>query len=488
MVKSELPSAARWGGVATFGREGFRIVCTVLIARLLGTEEFGIAAQAMAYMGIVSILVDQGFGAALVQRKHLEPEVPGATVTVNLVIGAALTVTTIAIASRWAAFMHNPALTLVLIVLSSTLLLGSAYVTPRAILVRNMQFRKINFVEMISLLCSGILGVAVAIIWVTYWAVVVQMVVGSIVRLLAYFFSGAGVLPNLKLRKLRPLMAFSMRTFLGMVGTGSISKNVDNVLIGRFQGPDALALYSLAYRLLLVPHQLISYSMFGFLFPAFSRLADDVPALNWQLVRMTRVLATLMLPALALVAAAAPQLVSIVFGSDWERAVPVVRVLTFACAAQAIYGAGTYALGLGVGRSKLLLRYSLVTSTGTTVGIIAGLPFGPLGVAVGYSAATGLLLPVEWLIRRHILGQSVGGQIALLLPGCHVAIWVAATYLLVAKLIPHHDLAVAAMGFLLATLAGAAVLRLAHRRRMVELIFITGRMMGRDSGSQSAAG
>ena len=83
---------------------------------------------------------------------------------------------------------------------------------------------------------------------------------------------------------------------------------------------------------------------------------------------------------------------------------------------------------LGLGQAKLNLRFAWLTTIVATVGIVAGLPFGPFGVAVGYAAATALLTPVEWLLRRHLLGLSIREQIATLPPGAHIAIWMSGAY------------------------------------------------------------
>jgi O-antigen/teichoic acid export membrane protein len=469
------------------GREMSRNVFIIVVARLLGPQEFGIAAQAMAYIGIVNLLLDQGFSSALIQRKQIKPEMPGVTVSVNLAVGAALTAITIAIAPFWARFMHAPSLELVLVVLSTTFFFGSVTITPRAMLMRSMQFRKIGTADTVATISGAVLGLAVAIIWASYWAVVVQIVSTTIVTVFILLGLGGGYRPNLHWSQLREIAAFSWRTFAAGLLLNSVSRNIDNVLVGRFQGPEALAFYGLAYRLLLLPVQVATTTVGTVLFPTFSRLAHDVSALASETARATRVLAALSLPAMALVSAAAPQLVLVIFGSQWKPAIPIVQLLAIAGAVQAIYRPLTWPLVLGVGRAKLNLRYAWLTSIVVTGGIVAGLPFGPFGVALGYSAATGLLLPVEWLIRRHILGITVGSQVASLMAACHVAIWVAAAYLAVAAVIPSHKVVVLAVGVLLATLTGAAVLRLAHRSLLAELVQLTNRIIGRNGPRQDSS-
>jgi PST family polysaccharide transporter len=377
--------------------------------------------------------------------------------------------------------MRTPQLTLVLLVFSWSFLVRTVGVTPRAMLIRSMDFRKIALADTVATMFGGVLGVIVALAGGSYWAVIAQVLGFDVVYLLVILAVGAGLRPNLHFRLLREIAGFSGRAFAAGLLIDSVSRNIDNLLIGRFQGPQALAYYGLAYRLLLLPIQLACKTVGAVLFPAFARLADNVTALGAEMARATRALAALSLPTMALVAAAAPQLVAVIFGPNWAPAIPIVQVLAITGALQAIYQPSTGPLMLGLGHAKLTLRYAWLTTGVSTVGIVAGLPFGPFGVAVGYSAATGLLLPVEWLLRRYLLGTTLRSQIASLMPAAHVAIWAAAVYLLIAVTIPQHEVVVLILGTVLAGCAAAAVLRLAHRSLLEELVHMANRVAGRSS-------
>jgi O-antigen/teichoic acid export membrane protein len=484
-VDSGLPSGMRWSTVSVIAREGSRSLFTIIIARLVGPEDFGIVAQAMVYIGIVGLLVDQGFSSALIQRKHVRPEMPGVVVSVNVGVGALLTLSTIAIAPLWASFMHTPQLLLVLIALSPILVIRSIGITARAMLMRDMDFRTIGIADTASTIVGGVLGVAVALAGGGYWSVVVQTLVSDVVYQVTQASLGARWRPNLQFRLLREIAGFSARAFAAGVLINSVSRNIDNLLIGRFQGPQALAFYGLAYRLLLLPVQLASTTVGAVLFPAFAKVAHDKAALAAQMSRATRALATLSLPVMALLATATPQLVPVIFGSHWSPAIPITQVLAIAGALQAIYQPSTGPLILGLGHAKLNLRYAWLTTIVAAVGIVAGLPFGPFGVAVGYATATALLLPVEWLLRRHLLGLSLRGQIATLAPGAHIAIWMSGAYFAVATTIHGADVVRLALGTVAAVCCGAVVLRMAHHRLLAELVFMARRVMGRGSDAQA---
>jgi O-antigen/teichoic acid export membrane protein len=485
-VSEGLSSGMRWSAISTVGREASRLIFTVLLARIIGPEPFGIVAQATVYIGVVGLLLDQGFSSALIQRRRLEKDLPGAVVTVNLVIGAVLSLATLAVAPLWADFMSTPQLTLVLAVLAPGLLIRAVAITPRALLLREMAFRKIGIADVGSALVGGVLGVVVAMLGGSYWALVVQTL-STDALLAALLLLGAGRWPNLRFRVLRQIAGFSGRAFAAGLLINSVSRNIDSLLIGRYLGPEPLAFYGMANRLLLLPVRLVSTTVGGVLFPAFSRLAGKLGTLRIELARATRVIAVLALPAMALISAAAPQLIQVLFGQEWLPAVPIVQVLALTGAMQTIYQPTTAPLILGLGHARLNLRYAWLTTLVSTVGIVGGLPFGAFGVAVGYTIATGLLTPVEWLIRRRLLGITLRGQAAMLWPGVHVAIWTATVYMLIAVIVPGHDLAVLMLGAPAAVLVGAGVLRVAHRVQLVELLHLAHRLTGRDARRNASA-
>ena len=468
MSSSGLASGFRWSGISIIGRELPRTALTILIARFIGPENFGIAALATVFVNIAGLLLDQGFASALIQKKDLDPRLPGAVMAVNMATGTVLMLITVGVAPLWASIMHTPELKQLLLALAPSFFIRSAVATPKALLMRSMKFKAIALVDILSVTVGGLLGVIFALIYHNYWAVAVQFLAGDVVYLLTLNVIGAGLRPNFSLEKIKPILPFALRAFsAGLLGN-AIARNIDNLLIGRFQGAQALAFYGLAYRMLLMPISLATVTVGSVLFPRFSQLDPGDPALEAESMKATRSLALLAFPIMALVAAAAPQLVILCFGEAWRPAVPIIQVLAFAGAVQTVYLPTTTALVLGVGRATLNLRYAWLSSILMVAGIVAGLPFGPLGVAIGYSTATALTIPVQWYIRTLILGTPARSQLGQLLPAIHVALWAAATYWLVAFTVPAPDAAILALGMLAAAATGYLVLRMFHKPLLQE--------------------
>jgi O-antigen/teichoic acid export membrane protein len=204
-------------------------------------------------------------------------------------------------------------------------------------------------------------------------------------------------------------------------------------------------------------------------------------AIRAVMIRATRALASVALPAMSLASAAAPQLVVVLFGTDWEPAVPIVQVLAIAGGVQAVYQPSSAPMMLGLGHAKLGLRIALLAEAVIVAGILVGIPFSPLAVAVGYTSATLALVPVDWLVRRHLLGLTLLSQVKALVPGVHVALWMAAAYTVVATVVDRHELVALALGVSVSVGVGFAVLRVAHQAQLAELVHMASRILGRTS-------
>jgi PST family polysaccharide transporter len=127
------------------------------------------------------------------------------------------------------------------------------------------------------------------------------------------------------------------------------------------------------------------------------------------------------------VACAAPELVDLVLGPEWLPAAALVSVLAIGGARETVFYV-TPSLMKGLGQSALIVRYEILAAVVQVSGIVVGLQFGILGVAVGYTAAGFVLTPVLLRIQTRLTGVTARSQLASILPAAHAALWGAAGY------------------------------------------------------------
>ncbi|MFC5381907.1 lipopolysaccharide biosynthesis protein [Aquipuribacter nitratireducens] len=454
-------SAVAWSGASVAGRQAFQLLFALVLARVLGPEGFGVVSLATVYVTLTVLLLDLGLAAALVQRPRLPAGLAGATATANLGVAVLLGALTLLLAGPLAGFFDAPALADVLVLLAPALLVKAAAVAPRALLVRDLRLRPVAVADLLGAGAGCVAGLVALGLGAGVLSLVVQTVVLDAVAATVLLVAARGPLPNARLRLLRDSLGFSGQVLAtGLVAF--LSRNTDNVLVGRVLGTTALAYYGMAYRVLVLPVQLVGQTVNRVMFPAFARMADDRDQLHRTVLVATRALALAAVPAMGLAAVAAWQLVEVVLGPAWRPAAPLVAVLALAGARETVFYV-TPTLAKGLGRGGTVLRFELLSTAVQVTGVVIGLAFGVLGVAVGYALAGVALVPVLLRLQHRLAGVRARETLRCVAPPLHASAWGAGAYLLVtlAGWPPVATLLLGATAYLLVL---GLVLGLVHRR------------------------
>jgi PST family polysaccharide transporter len=199
----------------------------------------------------------------------------------------------------------------------------------------------------------------------------------------------------------------SMVRFGGTVTLNSvivyIAYNAEKVLLGRYWGAAALGLYGRAYQLTNMPVQQLTNSAGAVAFPMLSRLQNDPSRLRRSYLKSHSLVISLTVPVVITCAIFANEIVRALLGPKWDGAAPIVRFLSPAILVFALMNPLSWLLratGL-VGRS---LKIALFLTPVMVLGILAGLAYGPSGVALGYSGAMVLLVGPLVVWAKHGTG------------------------------------------------------------------------------------
>lgn len=450
----------RWSLSAVLARQVFQILSALVLARILGPSSYGVISAASIYIAFVSLLLDQGLSAALIQKPSLTRPMPGAASTLNLIMSAAISIATWFAAPTLASFFNAPELTTVLQLIALGLPLKAMAIAPRSMLARHLRFVGVAWADIVGAVLGAAAGILAAALGADYFAIVFQVLTTDLLVGVIVLAVGRGPAPNLHLLSLRPLFVFSINV-LATNFLAYFSRNIDNILVGRYLGITSLSLYGMAYRVLVVPVQLLGQTVNRVMFPAFSRMAHDKALVASNVLKSTRILAFAVIPMMSLVAVAAPQLVLVVLGDAWMPAAPLITVLAIGGARETLFYI-TPTLMKGMGHAKLNLGYEIFAGLVQVGGIVIGLQFGILGVAIGLTAAGFALSPVLLIIQSRLCGIRIRSHLAALLPAVHASIWGAAAYFCT-TLLPLQDPVIVLLGFLAFTIAAALALFLVHR-------------------------
>jgi O-antigen/teichoic acid export membrane protein len=166
----------------------------------------------------------------------------------------------------------------------------------------------------------------------------------------------------------------------------ALTRNLDEILIGRFVGPAAVGAYGRAFQLMTLPSTQLNQPLTSAVVPALSRLQSDPDAYRRLYRSSVEIIASLAFPLAVFTGVAAPAMVLAVLGPAWSESIPLLRALSPAGLMVSL-NVATGWVYLSLGRTDRQLRWRIVGSSAAVLGMVCGLPWGALGVALGLSTA-----------------------------------------------------------------------------------------------------
>jgi len=386
---------------AQLWRLALQIGSTLVLARLLSPEEFGLVGMVLAVTALADQLKDAGLANAVVQRRDVRQDQVSALFWINSGIGLALGLVVAAMAPLLAWFYGRPELVPLTLALSAVYVVGGLSVQHNALLLRRMRFSTVALREVVAQTAGVVAAVTAALLGAGVWSLVVMYLVAAVMRTVVVWLacSWRPSRPAVHVEGLRGLLTFG-GDVTGFTVLNYLARNADSILIGRFFGAAALGLYGRAYSLVLMPLQQVSQPLGPVMLSTLSRLQDHPGRFRAAWVAGLSRVALVGLPLVAVLVALVDVAVPVVLGSAWSGAAPLFQVLAVAGAAQLV-GASSGWLYMSTGRTRPMLLWALWTRPLVVLSFVAGLPWGTTGVAAGYAAVTLLLLvPGMWNASR----------------------------------------------------------------------------------------
>jgi len=399
-------SGALWSVTSQTGRQALLLASNIVLARLLTPRDFGLTATVLIFVNFAIILAEQGFGAALIQRKEVTEEHLSSIFWVNIALGLGFTALFLAGAPLIAALFHDDALIPLTRAIAWIFAINSLGMVHATMLTRRLAFNSLAKVEIIAAWLGGVVAIVLAFRGWGPMSIAVQAVVTAVAGVVVLWKVDAWrPRPIFSWRAVRDLAKFSWNSFLGNV-TNYWVRNVDNVLVGYFLGQGPLGVYTRAYAVMLFPLSRVSRVLSRVMFPALSLIQDDLPRVRGVFLKMTRVIALVTFPLMIGVATCAENFTAVVFGPQWGEMVPILRILALVGMVQSVT---TLDVNLYMARNQtgLRLRVILPLQALQVLGIVLGLKWGILGVSIGYALASLATAPVECYYAGRLVGLSL---------------------------------------------------------------------------------
>ena len=393
------------GGVFTAGAQAAKMVVqflsVVILARLLAPEDFGLVASVGPIVAFVGLFQNLGLQQAVIQRPQIDQAQLNRVFWISTLAGLVCTVAVAALSPAVSAFYDDPRMTGITLAAALPLLFGSLAALPLALMNRHLQFGQLAINDVLTAVAGLVAAVAAAYAGLGYWSLVIGPAVGAVVTLLCAWWATRWQPGRPDVKVDREILTFGAN-LTGFNLVNFFSRNLDNILIGKFSGPIELGFYDRAYKLLLFPLQNINQPLSRLMVPLLSRIQEDKPRFRDLYLRTNWLLAAITVPGIAALTIAAEPVVSILFGERWLPVAPIFAWLGIAGLMQPV-SSTTGWIFICQGKTGTMFRWGIYSALTTVLSFVVGLHWGAVGVAAAYAISGYVLrLPVLAVLMQRV--------------------------------------------------------------------------------------
>lgn len=384
------------------------IIISAILARLLSPEEFGIVALVSVFTAFFSLLGNMGIGPAIVQVKELTQLDLSSIFTFSVLMAFILALTFFLSSGLIANFYDEQDLVPIVRLLSISVFFNILRIVPSALNRKNLRFKQMAIVTILVQVITGLVAIFMALNGYSYYSLVIQSVLsGFLGFLIFYLLYPMKISFLINKEPLKKIASFSSYQF-AFNFINYFSRNLDNILIGKYLGNAPLGFYNKSYTLMLLPVRNLTHVITPVLHPVLSNHQDDKKYIFNSYVRIIKLLAILGFPLSVFLYFAAPELILIMFGPQWGQSIPVFKILAITVGIQ-ICLSSSGAIFQSVNRTDLLFTSGLLSSVFMIAGICYGVFYGKSLESVGYGLVMAFILNFFqgfYMLIKNALGES----------------------------------------------------------------------------------
>ncbi len=401
-LKSDTIKGIKWNLINKVIAQIFSLAFAVVLARLLTPHEFGLVAMVTVILGIIKVIHSFGLGEALIQKEEITETELSSVFWVNVFLGIIFTSIAFLAAPFISKFYQKDILIPITYFFGFTFLLDSFTVVHYALLWRNLEYKKLFFVQLPSIIIAGTVAVVMALNGFGVWSLVTKSLV-SIAALLFFLTIASSWTPKFifNAQAVKNLFGFSLPR-VGTLIFSYLIRNLDKIMVGHYLGGAPLGFYEKSYAFMLLPLSNITSVISQVLFPSFSKIQNNHDQIKEMFFKVIRFVAFFTFPLMIGLSIFSEPFVLFLLGEKWSGAIAVLQILAWVGLIQSI--SGFYQpVYLSQGATQLQFKLDIILKTQSVFWIILGIKWGIEGVA--YGILIGVL--INQFPYLHFLGKLI---------------------------------------------------------------------------------
>lgn len=326
-LKHKVAAGVAWSISEKIGSMLLQMAVSIIVARLLMPEDFGVMALLTFFTSIALVIVDSGFSQTLIRKKEPTEQDFGSVFIFNLGMSALLYVLLTAVAPFVADFYGEPSIADIAPVLFLLLPVSALSTIQNTILTREFRFGLLSRATFASSLAGGLAAIFMALAGCGVWSLVGQRLATAAAKsLILWACSKWRPSRHFSMESVREMSPFSFR-LLGTDLIASVYNNIAQMFIGKIYSTDTLGFFNQAQKFKDLPVTSTMQSVQSVTYPALSKIKDNPAKLAESYRQVLMTVAFMMFPMMAGLIAVADDMFALLLGDKWMPTVPYLRIL-----------------------------------------------------------------------------------------------------------------------------------------------------------------
>lgn len=316
-----------WGIIGRISPQGINLLVNMVLARFLSPADFGKIGVLSVFIAIATTLTDSGLGGSLVKERKVSTEDCKTVFTFNLIVSLICYGIIFLASGLIEDFYHIEGLQTIVKWLALVFILGATSIVPKSIMIRNLQFKQLSIISIISYILSGIIAIIGGVLnWGVYALVIFQLSVVGINAILINIISKYWISFGFYVSSFKRLLSFGVFTTLCNI-IDSIYDNILSILFGKFTSVSFVGYYSQAKKIEVGSSNSIVSAINTVAFPILTRIRDDKVSFIKESNSLFKWMLYTIIPLISMLAIFSKELISLCFGFKWLEAAEILPLL-----------------------------------------------------------------------------------------------------------------------------------------------------------------
>lgn len=410
-----------WRFAERSGAQLVTFIVSIVLARLLAPEDYGIVALVTVFTTILQVFVDSGLGTALIQKKDTDDLDFSSVFYFNFAVCLILYLVMFVAAPFIAGFYNDVSLIPIIRVISLTIVISGIKGIQQSYVSRNMLFKRFFFSTIGGTIFSAFLGIGLAYAGFGVWAIVAQQLSNTAIDTLILWLTVKWRPKKMfSWKRLKNLLSFSWKLLVSAL-LDTVYNNFRNLIIGKFYSSADLAYYNQGEKFSKIIVTNINNSIDSVLLPTLANEQDNKERVKNMTRRAIKTSTYIMAPLMMGLAFCATPIVQLVLTDKWLSCVPYLQIFCITYMFWPIHTANLNAIN-AMGRSDYFLKLEIAKKSIGMVLLLLTMNMGVREMAYSLLISTLTSMIINSWPNRKLLGYSFKEQIIDILPGILLAL------------------------------------------------------------------